>query len=206
MSRAFYLLRHGEVEGYAALNGRTDVPLSLLGVHQMHQQAALLGNIDRVCSSPLQRCQHFAKKYCAKQGLSVELIPELRECDFGKWDGVPFDDIPQSSWPELQIFWDNPVENTLPGAEPLALFFERVRDAWHGILADGSGQNVLLVTHGGVIRMIVALTLHIDWRNPSLYNQFNVSYGSLSKISLQNHEVAQPVVEYVGVPWSRRSH
>ena len=203
---SIYLLRHGKIAGPAALYGRTDVPLSALGEQQVQLQLARLTNLQQVISSPSQRCLQTAQAMARRSECPLHIDDDWRECDFGRWDGVPFDQIASHYWPELEAFWQAPGTHTLPQAEPLSAMQKRVSARWQSLLKS-TPQATLLVTHGGVIRLILCDVLGLDWRNGAVYSQWQIPYGSLTKITLADVEGAQPQVEFVALPfdWGLRA-
>ncbi|MEI8648997.1 histidine phosphatase family protein [Paraglaciecola sp. Hal342] len=154
----FNLLRHGQVDGPAALYGKTDVPLSQQGLRAMQAQVQHLPNADVIITSPRLRCRLFAETLA--QTLSAPLIIEdaLQECDFGLYDGIAFDDL-TDQWLELNDFWCNPMQSTLPEAESLEAFHRRVHQCWQRLMTQHQGKNCLVICHGGVIRQILASVL-----------------------------------------------
>lgn len=195
-----YLMRHGQVEKPAghALFGRTDVAVCDSGWQQMLANSCLLQDVQQVLSSPLLRCAKFAHFYSQQHQLGCQLETEIQECDFGQWDGVPFDQL-QQQWSQLEAFWQAPAEVTPPEGESLSAMQQRVVACWQRLLAQYRGQNLLLVTHGGVIRLLLATVLQLDWRNPALYSQLQIPYASISKVYLGEHEQALPQVQYIGL-------
>lgn len=146
------LLRHGDT-GQRGLRGRLDDALTTLGWQQL-RQATQDGHWDAVVSSPLQRCAAFASELAAARGLPLRLQPGLAEYDFGDWEGVPLAEIARDQPDALQRFWADPLAFPPPGAEPLAAFAARVDAALQTIVAEYAGQRVLVITHGGVIRLL----------------------------------------------------
>jgi L-threonine-O-3-phosphate decarboxylase len=166
------LLRHGEVEGERCFRGRRDDPLSAAGWAQLEaatgiewggaDEAASAGLTDalpwdRILSSPAARCAEFAHRLGERLGLPVERVSALRERDFGDWEGLRADQIPTEA---LSRFWSDPSVYDPPASEPFAAFRERVIEGWQRIL-DGGGRHLLLITHGGVIRVILGELLGI---------------------------------------------
>ncbi len=183
-STHIYLLRHGKPEGSPALYGQTDV-----GVSSIDTSAAcdyLLNGVfdfEKVLTSPLRRCCELAELLVnRKPSLSFQVAPAFQEMSFGMLDGVPFDDA-QESWPQLEAFWENPSQNTLPDGELLGDFYERVASAWK-VLTDTEDKNTLIVCHGGTIRMILAHVLQLDWRNSALFSTLSIGYHSITHIEL----------------------
>lgn len=195
----FDLLRHGQIDGPAALYGRTDVPLSRNGWVQMYQQTNRLTQLDNVISSPLRRCENFATALANEYELDVQIESDMQECDFGEWDGIKFDDLSQQ-WPLMTSFWQDPKHVTPPQGESLETFHNRVIACWQSLLIQHSGQKNLLVCHGGVIRQILAHILPTDWRSGEWYSQLQLGYGSLTRIVIPDYPDAKPRVTFIGLP------
>ena len=92
-TRHFSFVRHGKVNGPAALYGKTDVALSVRGqqeiltsLQRLHQETP----IDYIFSSPLQRCVQAAENFATHHLLPISIMAELQECNFGDWDGIDF--------------------------------------------------------------------------------------------------------------------
>jgi len=93
---AIWLVRHGEADvppGVAI--GRGDPPLSTRGQRQVARPAKRLAaeGVQRVFSSDLQRAQETAERIAASLRLAVNVCPELREIDFGTWEGRALGDL-----------------------------------------------------------------------------------------------------------------
>lgn len=195
----FNLIRHGQIDGPAALYGRTDVALSRAGWQQMYQQTGRLQNLDAIISSPLRRCQDFAKDLAVDHELALQVEPGIQECDFGEWDGIKFDDHSQQ-WPLMTSFWQDPDHNTPPKGESLEAFHNRVVTSWQSLCQQHKGKNNLLVCHGGVIRQILAHILPTDWRSGEWYSQLHIGYASLTRITIAAYPDAKPSVAFIGLP------
>lgn len=155
--RLIDLLRHGGVQGGARFRGDQDDPLTPLGWEQMRQATADRPGWTRIVSSPLRRCCEPARELARDLGLAIEERAALRERGFGAWEGLTVDQVPGDI---LGRFWADPVGYTPPGAEPFAAFRTRVMDGWHDLLREPD-PHALLVTHGGVIRILVAEVLRM---------------------------------------------
>ncbi|HSH29023.1 MAG TPA: alpha-ribazole phosphatase family protein [Thiohalobacter sp.] len=171
------LLRHGEVEGGRRFWGRSDVPLSLTGLVRM-QAAADAGPLwDRVISSPLSRCAEFAQAYARRHRLSLTLDPRLQEMDFGAWERRSAEEIMTTAPDALRRFWEAPDVHPPPGGEALADFRHRALLAWEAILAAHiDADRILVVTHGGVIRVLLA---HVLEPSSKRLLEWEVGYASL---------------------------
>lgn len=91
-----WLVRHGEAEAPPGVAiGHSDPPLSVKGRRQVARLARRLAAqpVERVFSSDLQRARSTAERIAAGHGLAVDVCPELREIDFGSWEGRALDHL-----------------------------------------------------------------------------------------------------------------
>ncbi|HSC83480.1 MAG TPA: alpha-ribazole phosphatase family protein [Pseudomonas sp.] len=156
MSLRLDLLRHGETERGGGFRGSLDDALTVTGWAQMRGAVAEQGGWQALVSSPLQRCARFAEELASQKGLSLQLDADLQELHFGDWEGRSAAELMESAERELGLFWQDPYAYTPPGAEPLLQFEARVLGALARLQARYAGRHVLLVTHGGVINLLVA--------------------------------------------------
>lgn len=191
-----YLVRHGETEWNKKLlyQGQRDIPLNEQGVLQAGLVAAHLEQeqIDVIYSSPLARARKTATLIGERHGLEPCLEEGLMEIDFGAWEGLNYSDLDQGEKLVAERWFKNPASANIPGGEPYSAFNERVLQSFAQIRKNN--QNIAVVTHAGVIRVIVAAVLEMpaaavvrlrlfpasltillydDWENPYLqvYNE-----------------------------------
>lgn len=196
----FTLLRHGAVSGRPALYGQTNVALSEQGMKDMYQAVEILDKadpIDKIFSSHLLRCAMFAEAYGESHNHEITLDSRLSEMDFGRFDGIPYDRL-RSHWDKLEAFWANPYKNTPPQGEKLKQFGIRVKSMWRDLQQDNQGEHYLIVAHGGVIRIILACILDIDWKNAHWFSQLRVDYASISQIEISTHKNGAPIIKCIG--------
>ncbi len=156
MSLHLDMLRHGETVTGGGFRGRLDDELTDVGWQQMRQAVANAGPWDRIVSSPLRRCAAFAAELAEQHHLPMELEPDLRELDFGEWEGRTAADLMVDQSEALGRFWENPYSFTPPGGEPLPEFEARILTAIERLTDRYAGERILLVTHGGVMRLLLA--------------------------------------------------
>lgn len=150
------LLRHGETELGGGLRGSLDDALTDAGWQQMREAVAGRGPWDRVVSSPLQRCARFAEELGARLALPVVLEADLQELHFGAWEGQSAAALMTSDAEALGRFWADPYAFTPPQGEPVLAFSTRVLGAVERLYQGYAGERVLLVSHGGVMRLLLA--------------------------------------------------
>lgn len=149
-----HLLRHGEVAGGARLRGRQDDPLTELGWRQM--RAAVAGiSFDGVVTSPLRRCADFAWEFAGRTGVPLRLDERLQEVHFGDWEGRSYTELMAEDPIAVSRFFADPFQHPPPEGESLQAFCGRVLAAFAGLCNGESGECPLVVTHGGVIRVLL---------------------------------------------------
>lgn len=154
-----HLIRHGQVAGFEdkRYNGQGDVPLTAEGLAQYR---ALLPRLERcplgaVYSSDLSRCLQGAQLLAASHGLTPTATAELRELHIGEWEGLTWKEL-QARYPqEWQARLADIVHYRVPGGETLLDLAARLRPALRRILDRHPGEEVLVVGHGGVNRVIL---------------------------------------------------
>ncbi|SDZ01033.1 alpha-ribazole phosphatase family protein [Pseudomonas sp. NFIX28] len=156
MSLRLDLLRHGETELGGGLRGSLDDALTDAGWRQMRVAVTGQGPWDRLVSSPLQRCARFAEELGARLALPVSLDPDLQELHFGAWEGQSAAALMASDAEALGRFWADPYAFTPPQGEPVLAFSARVLGAVERLHQRYAGERVLLVSHGGVMRLLLA--------------------------------------------------
>ena len=150
------LLRHGETELGGGLRGSLDDALTELGWSQMREAVIGQGPWDRIVSSPLQRCRLFAEELAASLNLPLSLEKDLQELHFGAWEGQSAAALMEVDEQALGLFWADPYAFTPPDAEPVLEFSARVLSAVSRLQRDFAGQRVLVVCHGGVMKLLLA--------------------------------------------------
>lgn len=155
------LLRHGDT-GQRSYRGQLDDPLTDIGWTQL-RAAVAERRWDAVVSSPLQRCANFARELANARGLPLRLDQALAEYHFGHWQGVPIETINAEQGAALGRFWADPVAHPPPGAETFAAFRARLSVALDRVVDEGGDRRVLVITHGGAIRLLRCLVEQRDY-------------------------------------------
>jgi len=172
------LLRHGNIVSKNLLCARRNEPLSKQGLKAMWD-ATENGHWDVIISSPAQRCLSFAEALADKTNTPLMIKEGFGELDFGDWMGENLTHLMTKHPKEFHPLWQNPEEFSAPGGESMIDFIERIKTNWNKLLADYSGQSILVITHAGVIRAILGHTLQI---NALSTLRFTIDYARLSRL------------------------
>lgn len=164
------LARHGK-DDESVRGGWSQHSLSEEGMKQARELAGRLlaqknsYSLSRIYSSDLVRAAQTARIVGDRLGLAVTLLPDFREVNNGLLAGMK-NDLAEDRFPGLywnQLAW----EQTYPEGESPKAFYERIADAWERFSCElvSGKENVLLVTHGGVIQVILSLINNVPYTN-----------------------------------------
>lgn len=195
-----YLLRHGEVETryHRIFGGRIDMELSPRG----HEQAKALAewmrsvHLNAIYASPMRRAQQTLAPLQQQYPAAAHTLDGLREVDFGAWTGLSWQQVHDrykvsaSEWLELL------ERAAIPQAESTAKFRARVEPCLRMILSECPGQTAAVVCHGGVIRMLLAILLHLP--APKLAH-FDIEYASVTAVECLPHRAEVELLNFT--PW-----
>ena len=159
------LVRHGETDWNrdGRWQGGSDTRLNDVGREQARALAQQLdGEIDVLYSSDLARARETAEIVAAKLGLEVRLDPRLRERGFGSWEGLTTTEI-EERFADAHRRWLAGEGAGADDAEAFEDFSARVEDFLSDVLRLHPGEEVLVVSHGGSIRVIHALAAGVDY-------------------------------------------
>lgn len=160
-----YLVRHGETlanREYRYIGTRDD-PLSPLGETQALQLAEALSGlpIATVYSSPSQRTYHTAIKIAVRHSLEVHKVDDLRECDFGAWEGLSRAEVLERSPEDSQRLreWEHNTSVAPTGGESFESLQQRVVTAVERLAHAHPDQAIVLVSHVGPIKVLLSAAL-----------------------------------------------
>jgi broad specificity phosphatase PhoE len=155
--RDLLIIRHGQSEWNLEhrWQGWLDAPLTNLGVRQAEERAALLLTSGfaprRVHCSDLGRARRTAEIMAGVLGVGWKADTGLRERGGGEWEGSTTAEV-QARWPGMLDQWRRGEITKPPGGEDDDTVFARFDAAMSTLLADGT--PTMVVTHGGVLRLI----------------------------------------------------
>jgi broad specificity phosphatase PhoE len=161
------LVRHASAEGQGRFLGQRDAPLSALGRRQLPALVKKLRrySVDAIYCSDLSRTRATAAAIARRRGITPDVRPQLREMNFGRWEGLSWDEVVEQ-FPLIATRWlSGRSSPTVPGGEPMTRFKKRVTLELVRIVAAKPGRCVVVVTHAGVIRVAIGAALGMADRN-----------------------------------------
>lgn len=180
-----YLVRHGKDDD-TVRGGWSSSPLTDEGVRQVEDLAERLskGNfeIGAIYSSDLPRARQTADIVADLLNLPVTETPQFRETNNGVLAGMD-NELAKELFPGLfwsALDWEQPY----PDGESPQAFYSRIAAAWEQFKEKikSAENNVILVTHGGVINVICCIEKGIKYSNKS--NPFPVANAEMAEIEL----------------------
>ena len=178
-----FLIRHGETEWNAIgkLQGSSDIKLLPEGIEQARLLAehAPFSAVDAIYSSDLSRAMTTAEILAEKFGLQVIKERGLRETSFGDWEGRFLSDLAKENSLGFEKFFTKPDKVQPPGGETFLQSQARIMNAFDEIIADNEGKNIIVVSHGAAIRLILCAALYIPIRKMWSIGQYNMALNIL---------------------------
>ena len=171
------VVRHGETEWNSnnLVLGRNDVDLNEIGIRQAQElRDNFPGQIHHVFSSPLKIAAMTASIVCEGRDLDIQYDNRLLEMDFGSYEGKDRCDLAYNKKKKEYFI-------KYPEGESYLMVAQRVYNFLDEVIEKYSNENVMLVTHNGICRV--------------LNTYFNgVSNEEFSKYSVNNCEVTEYIV------------
>lgn len=160
-----YLVRHG-ADDDSIRGGWSNHPLTNEGLKQSEELAKKLkdNNCDAeiIYSSDLFRAKQTAEILAQQLNLKIEYTPDFREVNNGDLAGMD-NDMANNLYPNL--YWRNLEWNqNYPNGESPKEFYERINNAWEKLI-NSNHKSIILVTHGGVINVIMHLVNGVEYSN-----------------------------------------
>jgi alpha-ribazole phosphatase len=182
------LVRHGEVAGNAgdkmAFVGWSDPALTAVGEKQSHAVADYLSSetVAAVYSSDLQRARITADRIAARHDLSPVVDPDLREVNYGAWEGLGASELLRD-WPQQ---WtarqSDPWNVAAVDGESYSTMWARFFPRWQALVNRHKGECVVLVGHNGLIRMLICHLLGAPFDN---FKRIHVSNCGVSRVEIE---------------------
>lgn len=177
------LMRHGEPEEHiqGRCYGNLDVNLSECGERQILEKLDLLRSLvpKIIYTSPAKRASASARRVAGELKLPIQMADDLREIHFGSFEGLTFDEIQRKHPSEYALWMEKPTEIQFPDGESFDDLNTRVEAFLRRLLEIHRSETVLVVSHAGVNRVILAKALGLSPRN---IFQIDQSYAGISVI------------------------
>ncbi len=135
--------------------------------------------LSAIYCSDLQRAVRSAQIIAEPHGLTPVQVPALRERNFGIWEGMSFTEIREKYPAEFEAWAGNPLRYSPIGGESTIEVNERVVHALEKIIGIHIGENISIVAHGGVNRIILCHIMGIPLENIFRIEQ---DYGAVNII------------------------
>ena len=196
MYTTIVLIRHGETEWntLGKFQGATDIPLSANGklqANELKKRFSTASNWDFIYSSPLKRAFETAQIIASSKSVQPMVCEDISEICFGPWEGLTIKDIKEKYPTEYDLWRNDTVEGPICGGD-LSIKNASIR-AKRGILDivnNHTGQNGLVVAHGGIIK--AALIGLFNW-DMTMYNKMFLKNTSVSVLKFDDK--LKPILE-----------
>ncbi len=177
------LLRHGVLATSGLFCAHANEPLSDKGMQQLMKAThanTQSSQWDVILSSPHRRCRDFAHLLATQHNTELHVEDAFKEMDFGRWVGMSYETVWKQDSHLLKQLWQSPESFTAPDGEPMKTFVKRVQQAWNILLKHYRHQSILLITHAGVVRVVLAEALNIPYANTQT---FNIDYAQFTRLN-----------------------
>jgi broad specificity phosphatase PhoE len=161
--RRLTLVRHGETVGQSSIRyfGRTDIPLSDLGVRQMQRVASALAGerFDAAYTSTL--CRATAAAEIIAPQLRAIPIDGFNEISFGDWEGLTREEIAQCDPQRFSDWQASPHDFSYPNGDTVSAFRARVAGTFRQLLP-ALPERTLIVAHRGILSTLLTELLRLS--------------------------------------------
>lgn len=187
------LIRHTSLQILPGIcYGQSDIDIAASFIGEAAKTKDKIANIsfDAVYTSPLQRCVKLAN---ALNFTNIIKDNRLKELNFGDWEMQAWDVIPRDYFD----VWAQDYANLAP---PNGETFSQMQQRNIAFLTDmiqlAPHANICVITHGGVIRSLLAHVLNMPLKG--LF-RFNIDYGSVTQIEIYENATAVPKINFVNL-------
>ena len=176
-------IRHGETAWNVdtRIQGQLDITLNMTGLMQAGRVAQALADedIDAIYASDLLRAWQTANAIAHATDSPLSANTGLRERGFGLFEGKTFAEV-EVLWPDQALRWRKRVPDFAPeGGESLLTFRERVLQAVSALAAKNMGEQIVLVSHGGVMDVLYRAATRQDLQAPRTWQLGNAAINRL---------------------------
>ncbi|MEE8304762.1 MAG: histidine phosphatase family protein [Candidatus Tectomicrobia bacterium] len=173
------LVRHGQTDENVSgkISGQGPAPLNARGKEQAQAAADVLTALgaSRILTSPIVRARQTADILAERLQVDIEEIRDLREVEYGDWEGQYFRDV--RSHPMAHLVFNDPIKAVFPNGESLRDVQQRGVQAIESVHRTYPQGVIVLVSHGDVIRTSLAHYLDMPFNE---YRRLNLDNGAIS--------------------------
>lgn len=179
-----WIVRHGltawNVE--KRYQGHSDIPLNTTGQQQAQAIATRMQSerLHALVSSGSSRTRQTATAIAAHHKLTIQDMPDLREANFGLFEGLRYKDVIEQ-YPKMAETWFADPERPPTDGERLSAVFERISAATTQLLETYSRKRVVIVGSDGALRMLLCVLLQLPAEQ---YWRFNLDPCSLTRVNV----------------------
>lgn len=186
------LIRHSMTPGNLKRQyvGATDQPLAPQGIALAEEMRGIFPQPQKLWVSPMARCRQTAELLFP--GMAQQQVPDLRECDFGEFEGRTWEELKDIPLYRQWIGGDMTV--TFPKGESMPAFLKRCKQGIRSVVREGLDQGVDLgavVAHGGTWIAVLA-TFGLPQRE---LHQWQVKNCGGFRVRVQEEPFALEVLE-----------
>lgn len=183
-----YLIRHGKDDD-SVRGGWSDNPLTDEGVMRTKDLANYFAKnikVNKIYSSDLTRARQTAQLIANKIKINIDYVPDFREVNNGDLANLK-NDIADEKYPKF--YWRKMEWNqSYPNGESPKEFYIRIKNAWdkfsHDVIMNN--ENIILVTHGGVIDVICNLVNGTEYTNKT--HSFKLKNSDFIRLEYSNNQ------------------
>ena len=137
-----------------------------------------------VYASPMKRVQQTLAPFLKSGALAQTILPDLQEIDFGDWSGHNWNEVRKRFGVHPYDWLDEIELGAVPNGENGVQFRTRVEACLFDIIRRHPGETAAIFSHGGVIRMVLAILLDLPLPKT---NSFEIEYTSVTQVALHPH-------------------
>lgn len=130
-----------------------------MALDDSHRPSVTTPKWTHIISSPLQRCRDFANRTAEAVALELHVDENWQEIDYGDWDGIPASEWREIAADQFKAFRKDLSALQPPNGEAYLDFRDRIVNAWNSLANFENNSHVLVVTHGGVLRVVLPTVL-----------------------------------------------
>ena len=176
-----YFVRHGQTNWNITkrIQGQVDIPLNENGREQARNISEEIANlkIDKIISSDLSRAKETAEIINQRMQKKLIIDERLREINYGLIEGTRRLDLSEKTW---KIYDTEPEKLH---AESKKDVYERIKSFFEEIHSSNNDENILVVTHGGILRMVMYYSKYREEYNYEKYKEL------IDNISIKNAQI-----------------